>query len=586
MAHQPNTNAAWLLPLALAVVGCRGGDVTSIGTLPPNTYAAVLGFANEALVGSTGLVPVDDLGRLDTTLSASDDPDRYLVYAFDRATIDRLHGRPEDADLAALPLRLAGPNAPRLPSANWVGGFQPGDPVSPLDEAPDLTAPWLPDCPTLLGADEIGHVSDGCSPFSCDTIARQSGCTIDIETRHCVGGRLRGVVRGDGSVDYEPSTLFGACVHRPTRYEAVTSLECQGGFFEGKICPIDVFARGTPPPFEVTTRPVGDGEPLNGGNGFGARHLGGMAILDGQVAVTRFARPAGVTGCKNVSTELLLFDHDSLLQVYGEPTLDCLRNIRRVPGADRIVGMYNDGDVGVALLEETGEVVATTTVALGPQHFPMDVVVNQVDQQVVLLLTAIEDEVGYGIAFDLETLERVGEVGPFGARPRAATMMPGGTVASVESEQPTIVLARGSDIVAFELRTQCGKGSPRDLIYHPDTGRLIASMRSETQSIFVLDPEGDGTCRRFPIYEEAGEPYALTNFPPLSSLAIAAFDGTDESGHNRSFIAFVDVAEARILPGTLEVGEGPITELEFSGNGTVWGLMAFSDRLAKLIYTP
>ncbi len=589
MVHRPNTPYRTILPvaLALAVTGCRGADLAAIGDLPPGTYVAILAYADDTFVGSSGLTRVDSNGRVAIALDAVDDPERYVVYAYDFDAIDRLHGRPAEADLATIPVALAGTNGPRLPAPAFVGGFVPGDPVSQVAVAPDLTVSWLPDCPALLGFDEIGHANESCRPLVCGTVARQSGCTLDVETPLCAGGRLRGFVRGDGTVDFEPSVQFGACVSRATRYDAALSFECQGGFFEGSVCPIDVYSRAPPLAFEMMTRSTGDAEPIVGAQGVGGpRHLGGMALLDGDVVVTRFERPVNDLACRGVDTELLFFDHDSLLQTQGVPTLDCLRWLRRVPGADEVVGVYNDGDVGLARIDAAGEVVRTATITLGPNEFPNDVAVDPGQNRVVLLVTGVGDTPGYAMVFELDDLSFVERTADLGRTPRAATILSGGVIASIDSDLEIVYLAQGQSIAAYDMRTQCGKGSARDIIRHPATSRILVSMRTEVHAIFSLDPEGDGTCRRFGLFEEVAEPQALALWPNDPDLVLAAFDGTEESGHDRTFLAFAHVAESRMLPGVAEIGVGPVAELEVTRDGVVFALLAWSDRIVRAVYRP
>lgn len=574
------------MAILTAVSACRGGDLAALGDLPADSYVAVLAYADDALVGASGLSPVDSLGRARIAVEADDDPERYVVYAYGLDAIDRLHGRPSDADLESMRVALAGTNGPRLPAPAWVASFAPGDPVSEIASAPDLTVQWLPDCPALLGFDEIGHVSESCQPLSCGTIARQSGCTLDVETPLCAGGRLRGFVRGDGTVDFESSMQFGTCRSRVKRADAAISFECTGAAFEGTTCPIDVYSRGPELPFEVMTRSTGGAEPIVDPPVLGPRLLGGMALLDGDVAVTRFAQPANEVLCSGVPTELLFFDHDSLLMQRGGPTLDCLRWLRRVPGADEVVGVYNDGDFGLARIDEAGDVVRTATIALEPELYPVDLAVDPSRNVVVLLVTSIGDTTGYAASYDLDDFSLVERSGSLGRSPRAITLLGGGRFAAVDSDLETLFVAQGTSVDAFDLRTQCGKGSARDLVHHPATNRYLASMRDDVNAIFVVDAEGDGTCRRFKLHEEVAEPSAMALWLPDPALVLAAFDGTALGGSDATYLALVNVAESRVLPGVAEIGVGPVAELEVTREGVVFALLAWSDRLVRLVYRP
>lgn len=575
-----------VVPLILLAVGaCASDDILVIADLPENAYVAAVAYrADGSFVGATGLSRRGSDGPIRAMLATSEGIDRVVVYAYDVAAIEALSDRPSDDRLALLEVHVAGPNESVLPTPAWVGAASRSLDVfelQPIDDAPALSADWLPPCPTLLDPGAVGVVEEACRAASCGTKARQSNCELLLEVPLCTGGRLRGTIDGRGTITFDESPQYGSCVSRTPRFDARASFVCTGGAFEGEVCAIDVYEEPKPRAMEVLAVPTGSGAPIADATDLGPRYTGGLAVLDDRVAVARFSTPA-TPSCRGIGTTLSFYDHTTLDLVATATAPDCLRQLRRIPGTTDFIGLFNDEAIHVARFDRTGRMVASSTIAPRAMDVAIDVAVDAPGDRVAVLLST--DNRGYVRFFDLRTVAPLPDhPGSFGTFPRSITALADGRIAVTESDQDEVYLSSNDDVLKLTVRPGCGRASIRTVRYHAARDVLLIASRDAAQGLLVVDPKGARQCDRLKNFEQIVEPLAMVSSPSDAALVWVALDGAERSGHDRTFLARAHLDERRFLPGATEIGVGPVAELEVSSEGVLFALLAWSDRLVRAV---
>ncbi|MBK6688570.1 MAG: hypothetical protein IPG45_29130 [Deltaproteobacteria bacterium] len=246
----------WLALLTTA--GCSAPSLR-VAVDPPATIdrvGAVLLDARGVPFGGTGLLPRDQglQSQLAALTSSADEIATVLLvgYSDDELALANGGAIPSPEVLARSPLHLARPEEPVLPQPSWQneGPLQGGEArLGSSSRTTELSASWLPPCPTLLPESAQVKVS-ACSGFYCGANFTQAGCTLLMELNACIAGApeqlqvsARGEVSGS-SADYQ-------CSPAPTRPGANFSFVCEPRTMD-EVCPVDVLVGPYTAPFLVS----------------------------------------------------------------------------------------------------------------------------------------------------------------------------------------------------------------------------------------------------------------------------------------------------------------------------------------------
>lgn len=229
----------WILLTTLGA-SCGGPpELGLVGPFPEDTawVAAVLLDDSGREVSATGIAPFRREGSSRVTLEEAPDVSEALVYAWSAEALAEI--LPVDPEVRALPIALRRDGRAPLPQG-WQARSQPiGDALVPVSAMERATAPWLPECPTVVPEDQEAVVDIRCAALPCVQSFSQRGCEVPMGLAECSFQDLVARIDGEGEVRIE-GDLPGQCQRFEPSTGALASVRCDD-------CTVDLYLRPRAP---------------------------------------------------------------------------------------------------------------------------------------------------------------------------------------------------------------------------------------------------------------------------------------------------------------------------------------------------
>jgi hypothetical protein len=576
---------------ALAVSAALGGcfrPPTSVAELelPASiVWLAALSVDDDgALLSTTGVLRRDGEATWATLERA---PGDVVVLGWTDEALASVIGDTSDEALASSRLVAADASAPALPSADFAARGTPsaGEGRWSRDTGvlPGLSAPWLPTCPPVIGAQAVLDIR--CP--ACWATASQRGCRVQLEPRQCGVGALAATVDGAGTLVFDSTEFLSRCELTTTSSRASRSYDCQGRGSDR--CAVDVFAGEFEPAFEVVRVPVVRGVvPVEN---FGRKlrnvpvhgYLAGLVPLAREVVTASFTTPTDWTCAEDPTvvdpTSTLHFvDVDDPTRVRTATAPPCVTHLLDDPLGDGFLAVFGRGPQSIARFDARGREQQRAVLA-------------EVDRDTTWVVAARATEDGQHIGLARMNATRVDavstlqvidartfalELPPTALADRADTLVTAGPRAFVffESDDAGSVQIDVDGTSSRVLERQPACGLPSDALSELGVAHAtraggrgaLLSARARTPTLLWVDVDQD-TCQPMATFDRDLEPYAavVTADGRWGAYAGITFE-------NDAFIGLIDVAERRILPGATAAGLGVITQLVEDGDGALWAL--------------
>lgn len=563
------------------IFACAPAEVLSTPELPEAvTHAALLGLGEDGQVVARSNFAPREGSSFELRVSESGAPVRYRVFGWTEVDLGEF-ALPPDVRADFSPVALADAKDPLLPSPSFVAaGERSRLTLEPDDEPiPELTAEWLPPCPSLFPSGRALLGDFQCVRQRCDFSFSQQGCSFEIDTGDCrvmLAGSIDG--RGRLQVD-ELGTEIERCVDAGMpRDPALHTLDCR---LHGYDCHLELYEPGAPPRIRAQlvdlTRSDLAGE-LNVGVLPPRGAVGGLAVLADRLVVARLGEWVPGGECRSARpSELLFFDKDTLEPTGTATAPPCMERLQASPNRDRFVAVFRDAD-HFHLGEFTSNGQLLRRVLLAPvSALPETMTTKNAVRSIlwagdrIYVSTTLGDVV---LAYDALTFELSWQTAPMGSRPKSDLLStPDGIVMS---DLPDLLYFITPETGAFirpaNLTAICRASvfDPTNLMYDARLGRYLVIDRALSSEVYVLSADL-GSCESASYFEASAEAYAAVPLP--ADPAIAMFGLWNEATSEVS-LALMDLDAPRFLPGSIHfAGAGPPWDM-FAEGRVVYGLIA------------
>jgi hypothetical protein len=601
----------------LAVIGCtRPRDLAITDVAPPPEvawYAALAIDAQGAIAASTGLIKRDDTTALRALLPGASGQLQLLGYGADQ--IQRLIAQPDEDALFASHLTAAASDQPILPDPLWTSGrFSIPDGAQVETAKPlgmELTATWLPACPTVLSSTAVPATDFSCSKTSCAATFSEFECKLTIDGQACgVGDPLTASLGPRGQITFDASTTLGSCtaIQPPTSDEdttAVLAASCSTG---DSNCDLVVHAPPFPVlfdsvsvdllgPLHMTTPPADNPNPVPP-----AGHLFGIAILDQAIVAAATDTFRHWYDCDPAAShDRAVFVDPETLQVTAAVRLPpCVSGLVNDPASHGFLATYG-GPNGrwLGRFDPTG--AQTATVAVAP-NLPLTT-----EQISVLYARGPNVAVGIGPTaggssyvafFDSSTLAPTAVSAAVPGGP-LVVIGPGGTgavtVAGVEGSKDRLLVfdPMSGNFTENDLRGKCNNGGQvATTQLERFTGGdgviryVIPSVALGSSRMYVAS--GDlSTCTPHAPFGMVAKPYSVVVWPPsalrrnLWLLGLTA-DATSAHPERPASLTLFDALTVSFLPGSMPIGNGQVGPMISDAKGRVWVELPWTASLVRV----
>ncbi len=579
--------SALLLILCSMGIGCAPAKVSvSVPEVGAVDFIAVLLLDDAAqIVAATGLRPFSSERAVEVEAGDARDLGRVrqaLVAGWSRQSLEALG--PLTTEQTERPLALATPLDPVLPTPTFSAEGR-GSSAIQATAAParELTAAWLPRCPEDLPSDLV--VSLGCSPGACLTSAKRTGCSVMLHTDECLLGEVVVPIDGRGSLHFPAETRYGECLPTAPRTPAVLSALCEPPGQEP--CAVDLFAAESELPAEITTLTLG-GPPYQLRDTFPrpvVTLLPSYALLGDSAVVSVWDDASNLLLCSGGTGHLAIVDLERMVVTASVAAPRCLSFLARDPHGPGFVGIFRDPDYVVARFDADGAMVEQQ----GLRFVDAD---HRVE-------TAAVTSGPNGLAVVVQSrLEREPAAVHFlDARTFAPTRTVALSTSNIEDGlwvEGTLWLLDGSfdrlvpvdpltGVAAEGVRLQPEVGARElnllSMAYLPGSRRFLATAVTRLGGTAVASEVRSFAVAR--LFQAVAHSVSGTQHPLDPSLAVVGI--TDVDGEHAGRIATLDPIQVRFLPGTRQVGLGPVEQLRTDARGRVLGLLSWEGKLFRAL---
>ncbi|MCK6547130.1 hypothetical protein L6R52_14870 [Myxococcota bacterium] len=582
--------AGQLALVGLVATACAEPSLTIVAAPADGVewLATVWLDATGAGLGSTGLVrwsPDAPLrGDFDTT---SADIARVVLVGYSSDALRAAGVAPTDA-LTDARILVAPPTDPLIPTPTWSAAGAVHDGLveaAATSMIPELTAAWLPRCPTLIPPGVEARVDVGWADLFCATTLEQKGCSLEGDeglagcglpfTRATIDGRGRGT--------------SDRCALVAPREGSVAAISCDDGT-RG-----DVYLPDQPDPFvfeEVSILDV----PFTPTNSIVrapiAGFVTGAAITGDEVAiVSHDGRVVGLPCVSPEPTSIHFFDLEFLLPAGRVPAPACLTSIVETPDRSGFFGLFGTSTFHVGRFDASGALVATATVA-GPTtatHYAVDLVVTEDGRRVVAAFAQSSAMISGRLAvFDAATLapERVVELGEnvFALHATEGSEVVVG--ANPDETLHWVDAATGGTTVTFSVASNRPvPNTPQFLTHLPGDPRVFVACPSQNETrstagaVHLASADAGWIAAVVP-WDRETAPSAMAPWPLDDAHILATLVSRD--GTWDTTIAVVDPVDLRVLPGQTKIGRGPVSVIRTDARDRLYLVLPWSAKLVRV----
>ena len=569
------------------------------------TWVAILAIGDDdGLLGSTGLVARTSGGASYLFPTTNEPPQTYEVVAFRDEQLNPLHP-PQPPELLRGLLTTPRVDGPPLPTPIFARRYSPQEgslaEVGPAPTRP-LTAPWLPDCPQLVGPGRTPTVDASCSAAACYARVQQNGCQLELDLEVCALGRVQARVDGAGSLREVEAPGVGTCEAIASRAPAVTSLACVDP--RGQRCSIDLYDQLNPPPLEVHTATVVEVEPIYSEQRRPVSgYLVGMVVLEDQVVVvSRGPMFRKALECEGpaVQAELVYFDQDAMRVLRRVPAPYCVNAAGPDPTQPNgLILAFGEGDHRVARCDALGD--CSEQIALGdglglePDHRALAIADAGAGRIALNYQADSPDGTPSAVTARIVSLDARTLSEPLVSPPitrtgnRIGVPMLGafdGRLATIDVDDEVLRVYDARTLEEsgrYELRARCtrGAGSAPSLVLHdPRTGRIVLpNTDGDSPTMITLKDDLSDPCAQanFPIF--SGSAWAAAPWVNPSTFLVAV---TTRDRVERTALAIYSVEENRFWPGASEEYAGPGSWARTDAQGRVWMIFPTTGKLMRV----
>lgn len=583
--------------VSLLSIACGGGPLAvGVPDLPDDVaWLAVLALdASGRALATSGLVRRGSPSSEALLSAAVEDGAALHLVGYTDAQLAGFE-LPDATTLAELPLAIASAIDPVLPAPRHaaVGPVIEGEARLARNEAPpELTVAWLPRCPRLGLARGSGFASVSCAYAQCEPILEQVGCEIDLDASSCGLGTSRGQVDGRGRVRFPSSPSLGTCDAPVELVDTRFAVECRGG--SAGRCRIEGYLPPFPPRFEVDTLrlislpdldPTGVGRPPAG-------RLGEVVVLATEVMVVGFGGASRSAECSSPDPSRLHFVHAEDLVVTRTATApSCLFFATRDPGGGGFLATYGHETPMLGRFDARGRRLAAVPLehpALEPQHRPHGLVALGAAGVVsVAMATTSTEAVGSKqsvvLSYELGSLRPVSATDPL-ALGRVRALAPSGPDELLLGDDANDLVAflepRSAEVRSPVLLRTLGSGMHADVNAVLRVGdQVVIGGGDEDGGLYVFP-------RRSAVTVERAAPGELRIAPTALGVALGGrhvvVGAMGVDGARPAVLGLLDLERVQLLPGLLEVGRGPVRDLEIDDRGRVWATLPWSSTVLRI----
>lgn len=578
---------AALLLLCSLGIGCAPAKVSvSVPEIVAVDFIAVLLLDDAAqVVAATGLRSFSSEAAVEVEAGDARDLGRVkqaLVAGWSRQSLEPLG--PLTAEQTDRPLALAAALDPVLPTPTFSAEGRGSSAIQATAAPPrELTAAWLPPCPADLPNDLV--VSLSCSPGACVTSAKKTGCSVLLHTDACLLGEVTVPIDGRGSLRFPPETRYGECVPTAPRTPAVLSALCEPPGQEP--CAVDLFAAESELPAEITTLTLG-GPPYQERDTFPRpvmTLLPSYAVLGDSAVVSVWDSASTLQLCAGGTGHLAIVDLERMVVTASVAAPRCLSFLAPDPHGPGFVGIFRDPDYVVARFDASGAMVEqqglrfvdadhrveSAALTSGPSGLAV-VVQSRLDNEpaVVHLLDARTFAPTRTVTLSTSNIED-------GLWVEGTLWILDGSFDRLVPVDPlTGVAAEG---VRLQPEVGARELSLLSIAYLPGSRRFLATAVTRLGGTVVASAVRTFAVAR--LYQAVAHSVSATQHPLDPSLAIVGI--TDVEGEHAARITTLDPIGARFLPGTHQVGLGPVEQLRTDARGRVLGLLSWEGKLFRAL---
>lgn len=578
-----SAEARALVTLALlAAPACAPPTLSIAAPLPDGVDRVALWFESGAsVVHTTGFV-ARGAQRTELTLSEAlpGGPLTVRLFAWPEGTPASTLETIGDATLAATPVAPASAADPVVEGlASWSGRLE-GEAVELTrdDRVPELTANWLPRCPTLVAAGVRAPTFNSCLIGACAPFVQQQGCALMIDATDCVATGGAAPIDARGRIALPAGFAGTECRQLDAASPAFASFQCESPSTT-TACTVEIFAPNDAPPVRAARVPLLEPLPTDVDPDLDAAlsvYATGLVPLASAVVVPVFAdgRPR-LLDCEDAAPMALLSIDRATASVRRAPlALGCATHATRDPLGDGFVALARafDGRHVVARVSAAGAVTASVALPALDTEWGARGLAAQRERFVVALRPRVEDGEARLLVVDPRTLAVTATVPVDGREAVALAADEGGQLALLVDEDDRMLLFSAAALrpegqvvlTPFAVR-QLELSS---LYHHVGTDRWLAGASLRSGGVVVAtDREAFGVAR---VFELPASSSVFGPSPVDPRLALAATIDVDPEARVARLRHF-EPARARYLPGTLALDRGQVTALVPDGD-VVWAL--------------
>ena len=196
------------------------------------------------------------------------------------------------------------------------------------------------------------------------------------------------------------------------------------------------------------------------------------------------------------------------------------------------------------------------------------------------LLRDVVDQRALLFSLDRETLAVIGQNDQLSYDPVVLFPLANGDLGVLDEISNDLMLVDPSDATVRALlafRVPCENDRPRvRRIAYDEASRLFALTAFEPDGGMRIIPERLDACRIARFYDRPADAYAIERWDDRFLVG-----ATEPSGDRTAMLALADFEEARFLPGVVEIGRGPIDDLERDTEGRIWMTLPWTGQVVR-----
>lgn len=571
--------SAALLALSVWASGCAERAALVVPELPDGVHYGGLVFrgAGERWVG-TGLARVEPPSFELDLVEPGDDYDLITLIALGEAEV-RARTTLDDAALRDAPLLAPAAHRALLPTAFSASARRDGETIHlRADEVPlAVAAAWSGRCLSVL-EDRPIPVEIRCSPRSCPTTVRQTGCELRFESPSCAYN-TRGSANGLGELAVKLEGTVGDCrggrsAEGEVRFQCTADLGPAGT----RACELVAHERERPgPALELAHRRLGDpGTPPADPRRVRAR---GLAVEPGRLLTIHqpLGLPNSFDQCTNGPSELLELDLETLETQARWDLPPCAVDVASDPIGPRRWIVASGGTPALFRIALEGTVAASVPLPASAEG--RTIVARRVhydettDTVTVMSGSPLESpeltRETFLDVFEAQSLTLRFSLALRGRNDDVWVPGPGRLGVYQTSTAPTSVsLDTGVLTKLATLPDDCPAVRERSTLSLPSGSLAVAG-----RGTLVLQSLDAASCDEFAFWEHERVPTALAAWPGDPQLLLVGLVREERQRTDTgATLAFFDLAERQFLWPSQAVGEGDLSTMRAHPNGTLYAL--------------